>query len=281
MATFKIQYQEEVRRASYDHRTTSWNSFRTSVGQLFTIPAESITSIRYNDSDGDLITLSSDLELTQLLQHYSTQSTTNNPLKVIVVTSSTSTSSSSSTGATPPLPTATPGATGDANVEEILRNLGPFGDFAREVLQQNPMLKEEAERFAKSMASGEQPAFPAFFGCGPSGAGAGAGAGAPGAFGFPFGLGGFPGQPHHQHPFPFQPQSRSQSSQPESRPQPQPQPQSQAQQDETVYSEQLRELGSMGFIDKTLNLQLLRKYNGNVEKVLLEIFWLQQQAESV
>jgi len=37
----------------------------------------------------------------------------------------------------------------------------------------------------------------------------------------------------------------------------------------------------MGFIDKTLNLQLLRKYNGNVEKVLLEIFWLQQQAESV
>lgn len=300
MTTFKLQYQEEVRRASYDSRTTSWDTFRTSVGQLFTIPADTITAVRYTDSDGDLITLNSDLELTQLLQQYAQASA---PLKIIVVTSSTSSPAASAAANhqhntkmdDSPIPppsssssTSSSSSSGqpEVNVDEILKCLGPFEQIARQVLESNPALKEEAERFAKAMASGEHPPAPPCF-SGFAGPGAGAGAGFPfggGAHGFPF-AGGFPGgfanhpPRHHFHPQAQQPSTPSPTPTPQQFRQPQPQPQ--PQEGGNVYAEQLKELASMGFIDEGLNRQLLAKYRGDVEKVLLEIFWLQQQAEAV
>jgi len=299
--TFKIQYQEEVRRASFTTTTTTatsappaatttyntWQSLRITIAQLFTLTPEDVAAVRYSDSDGDLITVNTDLEVAQLIEAFANSAS---PLRLVVVTrtnysNNTNLSTSSSAmdedeGQTPsPKPTSSSSSSSSAssssvNVEGILQNLGPLGDHAREFLAHNPELKEEAERFAESLQSGNNPfggpspfmfqggAHP-FFGGGQQGAAS--------PFDFFANL-----QNQHQNQQWHQPQQQSQQ---QSQQQPQPQPQQQSQAQQATFPEQLKELAEMGFIDETLNLQLLRKYGGRVERVISEIVRLQQQAE--
>ena len=287
--TFKIQYQEEVRRASFGPitattsspatadapRETTWQGFRASIAQLFTLAPEDVTAVRYTDSDGDLITVNTDIEVAQLIEAFANSAS---PLKLVVVSRPTTanaalTDFSNSSSAmdeeareTPaPKPKSTTSSSSSAssssssvNIEGILQNLGPLGDHAREFLAHNPELKEEAERIAESLQSGNIPfgGLPQglFTGCAP-----------------PF----FGGSQHGGlNPFEFFAQQQQQY-------QPQPQQfQQQQQQQQPAFPEKLKELADMGFIDETLNLQLLRKYGGRVERVIAEIVRLQEEAGS-
>ncbi|CAG8466973.1 1033_t:CDS:2 [Ambispora gerdemannii] len=69
-ANIKVKYQSTVRRLTIPNATTnSWIDFETQLRTLFSIPETNPISVSYTDEDGDVITLSSDLELYEVISN--------------------------------------------------------------------------------------------------------------------------------------------------------------------------------------------------------------------
>jgi len=76
MASFKIQHQGELRRLTINNNNTnnntnnstteSWSAFKQRISELVSLSPKSFT-VKYTDGDGDLITISTDHELAELL----------------------------------------------------------------------------------------------------------------------------------------------------------------------------------------------------------------------
>ncbi|CAG8779383.1 5924_t:CDS:2 [Dentiscutata erythropus] len=66
MASIKVLHGSIARRFTVPNDTT-WSSFESQIRSLFYIPSQTPISLSYTDEDGDIITLSSDLELQEIL----------------------------------------------------------------------------------------------------------------------------------------------------------------------------------------------------------------------
>ncbi|CAG8549919.1 10157_t:CDS:1 [Acaulospora morrowiae] len=66
MANIKVTYGQISRRFKISP-TTKWLDFESQLRSLFKIPMNTSITVSYNDEDGDVITLSSDLELLEVL----------------------------------------------------------------------------------------------------------------------------------------------------------------------------------------------------------------------
>src|ERR1044072_7888258 len=66
MATIKVTYGQTSRKFTIASNTT-WKEFESQLHNIFNIPNETAISISYIDEDGDIITLSTDSELQQIL----------------------------------------------------------------------------------------------------------------------------------------------------------------------------------------------------------------------
>ncbi|RIA82877.1 hypothetical protein C1645_743464 [Glomus cerebriforme] len=66
MASIKVTYGKTSRKFTIASNTT-WSEFESQLHDLFNIPNETSISISYVDEDGDVITLSTDSELQQIL----------------------------------------------------------------------------------------------------------------------------------------------------------------------------------------------------------------------
>ncbi|CAG8475335.1 4641_t:CDS:1 [Ambispora leptoticha] len=75
--TIKVKYQSTVRRLTIPNdETNSWTDFETQLRTLFSIPETNPISVSYTDDDGDVITLSSDLELHEVISNNTSPSKT-------------------------------------------------------------------------------------------------------------------------------------------------------------------------------------------------------------
>ncbi|CAG8443884.1 13316_t:CDS:2 [Rhizophagus irregularis] len=81
MANIKVTYGSISRRLTISS-TTTWSEIETQFRNLFNIPKEFQIIVSYTDDEGDVITLSSDLELQEVLSNNS-----NNAIKFILTTS--------------------------------------------------------------------------------------------------------------------------------------------------------------------------------------------------
>jgi hypothetical protein len=81
MANIKVTYGSISRRLTISS-TTTWSEIEIQFRNLFNIPKEFQIIVSYTDEEGDVITLSSDLELQEVLSNYS-----NNTIKFILTTS--------------------------------------------------------------------------------------------------------------------------------------------------------------------------------------------------
>lgn len=81
MANIKVTYGSISRRLTISS-TTTWSEIETQFRNLFNIPKEFQIVVSYTDEEGDVITLSSDLELQEVLSNNS-----NNTIKFILTTS--------------------------------------------------------------------------------------------------------------------------------------------------------------------------------------------------
>jgi hypothetical protein len=81
MANIKVTYGSISRRLTISS-TTTWSEIETQFRNLFNIPKEFQIIVSYTDDEGDVITLSSDLELQEVLLNNS-----NNAIKFILTTS--------------------------------------------------------------------------------------------------------------------------------------------------------------------------------------------------
>ncbi|RHZ51295.1 hypothetical protein Glove_481g28 [Diversispora epigaea] len=82
MAVIKVTYNQISRRFDISSNTT-WNTLESQLRSLFNLPTNSSISLSYTDEDGDAITLSSDLELFEVLSSvrnndYNNSSSSNN-----------------------------------------------------------------------------------------------------------------------------------------------------------------------------------------------------------
>ncbi|CAG8697219.1 9161_t:CDS:1 [Racocetra persica] len=66
MANVKVLYGSIIRRFTIPN-DTSWSFFESQIRSLFQMPPKTPISLSYTDEDGDIITLSSDLELQEIL----------------------------------------------------------------------------------------------------------------------------------------------------------------------------------------------------------------------
>ncbi|GBB87813.1 hypothetical protein RclHR1_01430022 [Rhizophagus clarus] len=66
MASIKVTYGQTSRKFTIPSSTT-WSQFESQLHDLFNIPSDASISISYIDEDGDVITLSTDSELQQIL----------------------------------------------------------------------------------------------------------------------------------------------------------------------------------------------------------------------
>ncbi|CAI2174546.1 19551_t:CDS:1 [Funneliformis geosporum] len=74
MTSFKVSYQSTVRRFSIPD-TVTWSDLESKLRLLFSLPSTLKFSLSYKDEDGDIITLSTNLELQEFLSSQSPQST--------------------------------------------------------------------------------------------------------------------------------------------------------------------------------------------------------------
>ncbi|GBB98421.1 hypothetical protein RclHR1_03220014 [Rhizophagus clarus] len=81
MANIKVTYGTVSRRLAISS-TTTWSEIETQFRNLFNIPKELQMMVSYTDEEGDVITLSSDLEFQEVLSNYS-----NNIIKFVLTTS--------------------------------------------------------------------------------------------------------------------------------------------------------------------------------------------------
>ncbi|CAG8497814.1 7966_t:CDS:1 [Scutellospora calospora] len=68
MPIIKVKYQSIVRRFSVSE-TTTWTELESNLRTLFSLPPTFPFSLSYTDEDGDVITLSTDLEINDLLSN--------------------------------------------------------------------------------------------------------------------------------------------------------------------------------------------------------------------
>ncbi|GBB98422.1 hypothetical protein RclHR1_03220015 [Rhizophagus clarus] len=80
MAIIKVTYNSISRR--FNITSPNWAELESKLRSLYNIPATSSLIVSYSDEDGDIITLSSDLELKEILD----QQTTSRPIKLILST---------------------------------------------------------------------------------------------------------------------------------------------------------------------------------------------------
>src|SRR3954447_24006350 len=80
MATIKVTYNSISRR--FNITSSNWVELESKLRTLYNIPTTSSLIVSYNDEDGDLITLSSDLELKEVLD----QQSSGRPIKLILST---------------------------------------------------------------------------------------------------------------------------------------------------------------------------------------------------
>ncbi|KAF0517021.1 pb1 domain containing protein [Gigaspora margarita] len=80
MATIKVTYNSIVRRFTISPDST-WVNLESQLRNLFQIPNDPL-NVSYTDEDGDVITISSDLELQEVLSQYSI----GKPIKFILTT---------------------------------------------------------------------------------------------------------------------------------------------------------------------------------------------------
>ncbi|PKC10156.1 hypothetical protein RhiirA5_355867, partial [Rhizophagus irregularis] len=66
MASIKVTFGQTSRKFTIPSNTT-WSQFESQLHDLFNIPSDTSFSISYIDEDGDVITLSTDTELQQIL----------------------------------------------------------------------------------------------------------------------------------------------------------------------------------------------------------------------
>src|SRR3954469_3342143 len=80
MTNIKVTYGSISRRLAISSITT-WSEIETQFRKLFNISKELQIIVSYTDEEGDVITLSSDLELQEVLSNYS-----NNTIKFVLTT---------------------------------------------------------------------------------------------------------------------------------------------------------------------------------------------------
>src|SRR5215213_3676207 len=80
MANIKVTYGSIVRRLTISS-TTTWSELENQLHNLFNIPQEIPIAVTYIDEDGDVITLSSDIELQEALSNNA------NTIKFVLTTS--------------------------------------------------------------------------------------------------------------------------------------------------------------------------------------------------
>lgn len=80
MATIKVTYNSISRR--FNIASPNWVELESKLRSLYNIPTTSSLIVSYNDEDGDVITLSSDLELKEILD----QQSSSRPIKLILST---------------------------------------------------------------------------------------------------------------------------------------------------------------------------------------------------
>lgn len=80
MATIKVTYNSISRR--FNIASPNWVELESKLRSLYNIPTTSSLIVSYNDEDGDVITLSSDLELKEILD----QQSSGRPVKLILST---------------------------------------------------------------------------------------------------------------------------------------------------------------------------------------------------
>jgi hypothetical protein len=81
MVNIKVTYESTSRRLNI-FSTTTWSELENQFHNLFNIPKEIPITVTYTDEEGDVITLSSDLELQEVLSYSS-----NNTVKFVLTTS--------------------------------------------------------------------------------------------------------------------------------------------------------------------------------------------------
>src|SRR4051812_16515086 len=81
MATIKVTYNSIARRFNINPSTT-WDELESKLRSLYNIPTTSLLTVSYTDEDGDVITLSSDLELKEVLAQQSSR----RPIKFVLST---------------------------------------------------------------------------------------------------------------------------------------------------------------------------------------------------
>ncbi|CAG8626612.1 13875_t:CDS:1 [Cetraspora pellucida] len=74
MPVIKVTYQSTVRRFSIAE-TTTWTELESNLRTLFSLPPTLPFSLSYTDEDGDVITLSTDLEIVDLLSNHQSNTT--------------------------------------------------------------------------------------------------------------------------------------------------------------------------------------------------------------
>ncbi|RIA86162.1 hypothetical protein C1645_780299 [Glomus cerebriforme] len=86
MANIKVTFGSISRRLSISSNTT-WSEIETQFRNLFNIPKEIQIIVSYTDEEGDIITLSSDLEFQEVLSNSSNNN--NNTIKFVLTTTNT------------------------------------------------------------------------------------------------------------------------------------------------------------------------------------------------
>ncbi|CAI2167252.1 2532_t:CDS:2 [Funneliformis geosporum] len=81
METIKVNYNSISRRFNINTSTT-WTELESKLRSLYNIPTTTSLNVSYTDEDGDVITLSSDLEFKEVL----TQQSSGRPIKLVLNT---------------------------------------------------------------------------------------------------------------------------------------------------------------------------------------------------
>ncbi|CAG8488058.1 7105_t:CDS:2 [Paraglomus occultum] len=69
MPTIKVAYNDEVRQFAVSPHST-WTELSSTLRAIFSIPPSTAISVTYNDEDGDVVTMSSDLELREVFNSH-------------------------------------------------------------------------------------------------------------------------------------------------------------------------------------------------------------------
>ena len=340
MASFKILHQGELRRLTLNTTNTdtdttkSWAALKQRISELVSLSPESFT-VKYTDDDGDLITLSTDHELADLLalqqQQQQQQQQKSASFRLQIFPIAPTTSAAALATATSPArekpvneddeeeagSTANAEEKGKAkstnsdsdsdsesktkpqppSLEDILKRIQGVNQRIEEVFAQHPEISQELEDIAEQFVGffehrlrehhqhqqEQRKRRHEFFA-----------AQCHAFFGGGGGCGGQGGTCHPQHC-----QSKQQQQQQQQQVPPRPQffartPETPFESEPTagrfggrgfqhpfarIFEEKLAALESMGFIDRDLNVALLKKHRGDVEGVVQELFGIYERFE--